>query len=64
MKMKNGPVLKIATGENNNPFYSVPVIPAPIISPKATHSTPVFKETKLYDFETLPGKTYILIADK
>jgi len=64
MKMKNGPVLKIATVENNNPFYAVPVIPAPIISPKATHTTPIIKETKLYDLDTQPVKTYILIVDK
>lgn len=64
MKMKTGTALKIANGENKNPFFAVPSIPNPIISPKATRTTPVVKETKLYDIETLPGKTYILIADK
>jgi alpha-L-fucosidase 2 len=64
LKMKNGPALKPANGGNSNPFFAVPVIPAPIISPKATQTTPVIKETKLYEFETQPGKTYILIADK
>ena len=64
MKMKNGTALKTATGENKNPFFAVPSIPSPIISAKATRTTPVIKVTKLYDIETLPGKTYILIADK
>ncbi len=63
MKMKNGSAFKLAKGENKNPFFAVPSIPKPIISPKATQSAVVTKETKLFDIETQPGKTYVLIAD-
>ncbi len=55
-------VVKIATGENKNPFYQITAIPNPIISPKATITAPEIKKTLLYDIATQAGKTYTLIA--
>ncbi|GHT19515.1 hypothetical protein FACS1894189_8360 [Planctomycetales bacterium] len=51
--------LSFATGENPNKFFQLPVIPAPIISPKADKLTPPgVKSTQDYDLTTVPGGTY------
>jgi len=62
MKLSTGTSLKKATGENTNPFYQVEETPAPIVSLKATITTPAMKETKLYDISTQAGRTYTFIA--
>jgi alpha-L-fucosidase 2 len=62
MKLNNGSTLKIAAGENINPFYKVEETPAPIISAKASVAAPVLKETMLYDLPTVAGKTYTVIV--
>ncbi len=51
-----------ATGENPNPFYQVPVIKEPIISPEAEEVDLNLRDVYLYDLETDPGKTYVLKA--
>lgn len=54
----NGGGLKMATGENTNPFYQIIATPEPILSPKAVPAAIVLKETVLYDLSTAPGKMY------
>jgi alpha-L-fucosidase 2 len=49
-----------ANGENGNPFYQLPQIKKPLISAKAKLKTVNLKNTYLYDFETKPGKNYII----
>lgn len=61
MKLNNG-VLKKATGKNTNPFYQVEETPAPIISEKATITSPEIRPTFLYDLPMQAGRTYVLIA--
>jgi alpha-L-fucosidase 2 len=55
-------VLKLATGENKNPFFQISATPDPVISPKATITSPEIKKTWLYDIATQSGKTYTLFA--
>ena len=50
-----------AKGENPNPFYIVPDIKLPLISPEARISPVKVKKNYLYDFKTEAGKEYILV---
>ena len=61
MKFSTGGSLKVATGENSNPFYQVEPTPAPIVSLTASMTIPNLKDTKLYDLKTKKGKIYILV---
>ena len=56
--------LELATGNNPNPFFKVPYVKQPIISPKATLEKLQLRKTYLYDIKTMPGKTYQLIEEK
>ncbi|WP_345161551.1 glycoside hydrolase family 95 protein [Pontibacter saemangeumensis] len=47
-----------ADGRNPNPFYQVPDVKDPLVSPKADLKGIELKETYLYDFPTEAGKTY------
>ena len=59
----NGEVnLAEAKGENINPFYQVEAIKEPLIAEKATLKGYQSPNTKLYDFNTAAGKTYIFKA--
>ncbi|RZK79969.1 MAG: glycoside hydrolase family 95 protein [Pedobacter sp.] len=51
--------LKLATGDNSNPYFQVDETPKPIISDKAKLKATGIKETLLYDFDTKPGQTII-----
>jgi alpha-L-fucosidase 2 len=51
--------LEEAKGENPNGFYSVTTIKDPLISEKAALKGYKSPETKLYDFNTAAGKTYM-----
>jgi len=62
MKFISGNALKKAMGENNNPFYSVEETPAPMISPKATITTPDLKPSFIYDITTQKGQVYTFIS--
>jgi alpha-L-fucosidase 2 len=62
MKINNDTALKKAMGENKNPFYYIEEIPAPIISPKATITTPELKESFMYDMPTQRGHVYTIIS--
>ncbi|GAB6395214.1 MAG: alpha-L-fucosidase/glycosyl hydrolase family 95 [Bacteroidales bacterium] len=56
--------LKPAEGDNPNPFYQTPVVPAPIISPQARLTPPAVPPTVLYDLPTEAGKEYFLSPAK
>ena len=62
IKLINGTALKKALGENKNPFYHVEEIPAPIISPKATITTPALKESFIYDIPSQRGQVFTIIS--
>jgi alpha-L-fucosidase 2 len=51
--------LKIAEGENQNPFYQIPGIKKPLISTKTTLKNSKLKNTFIYDIGTQPGEKYI-----
>jgi len=52
--------LEEAKGENPNPFYIVPGIKQPLISPEAKIKHVELKKSYLYDFKTEAGKEYTL----
>lgn len=52
--------LNIASGLNKNPFFEVPKVKQPLVSPKASLKGLQLKTTYLYDFKTEPGETYVL----
>lgn len=52
--------LQPAVGINNNPMYLVNAIKPPLIADRSVLKGLTFKSTKLYDFKTIPGRTYIL----
>ena len=62
MKLSTGGALKKASGKNTNLFYEVEETPAPIISQKATITSPQLKPTFLYDLPTQAGKTYTIAS--
>lgn len=53
--------LSIASGENPNPFFETPQIKPPIVSERANLNPFVSKKTYLYDIQTIPGETYVLM---
>ena len=56
--------LRVAKGENTNPFYEIPVIKSPLISPKAEKKLPKLKNTLVYDLDTQAGQKYELVVGK
>jgi alpha-L-fucosidase 2 len=62
IKLNIGTSLKNASGKNSNPFFQVEETPAPVISEKATITTPDLKPTFLYDLPTQAGKTYTFVS--
>ena len=52
-----------AKGENSNPFYQVPQIQKPMISPKGKLETVKLRKTFLYDIETKPGVGYTFVSE-
>jgi len=54
--------LKVASGNNANPFYVTPVITTPVISEKATINPPELKSTLVYDLATKVGQLYTFNA--
>lgn len=53
--------LTLAKGDNQNQFYQVPKIQEPVISDKAELKGFEVKDSFLYDIETKPGQTIVLI---
>jgi len=62
IKLNVGTSLKNASGRNLNPFFQVEETPVPVISEKATITTPDLKPTFLYDLPTQAGKTYTFVS--
>lgn len=62
LTLDDGTPLTEAVGRNENPFYHLEDIPAPIISPQANVTKPELKTTILYDIPTQPGRVYTLKA--
>jgi alpha-L-fucosidase 2 len=60
LKAESDAFLVQTKGENSHPFYKVPQIKKPLISPKAKLETVMLKNTFLYNIETVPGNAYIL----
>jgi alpha-L-fucosidase 2 len=60
---ENGTTLIQAKGGNRNPFYQVPQIKKPLISPKAKLETVRLRNTFLYDIETKPGEEYTFVSE-
>ncbi|WP_158989396.1 glycoside hydrolase N-terminal domain-containing protein [Mucilaginibacter sp. L196] len=55
--------LRAASGQNPNPLFLVNEIKEPIIADPDQLKGMTFEPTKVYDFNTLPGKTYTLVAN-
>jgi alpha-L-fucosidase 2 len=60
LKVEGNTTLIQAKDKNSNPFYMVPQIKKPLITPKAKLKTVTLRETFLYDIETEPNNEYIL----
>ena len=58
LKAEGKTSLKIAKGENQNPFYQTPEIKKPLISDKAALKNVKLKNTFIYDIETKAGEKY------
>jgi alpha-L-fucosidase 2 len=61
MKLSGTGPLKTATGKNSNPFYQTEETVPPVVSPKSNITSPLLKETMLYDIATHAGKMYTFI---
>ena len=64
LKLEGGGSMKIADGDNANPFYAVEKGAVPIISPKATITPPSLRETTVYDIPTKPGQTFHFVLQE
>jgi alpha-L-fucosidase 2 len=60
LKVQGNGTLIRAKGTNSNPFYQVPHIKKPLISPKANLQKVVIRKTYLYDLSTEAGQEYTL----
>ncbi|MBN2348793.1 MAG: glycoside hydrolase family 95 protein [Bacteroidales bacterium] len=61
LQLEDNTKLVRAKGVNSNPFYEVPQIKTPVISPQAQPGKVQLKSTYLYDLKTEPGETYLLL---
>ncbi len=60
LRLRRG--LKVAEGENPNPFYKVPSVPEPLVSEKASLILVENVPTVVYDIDTRPGREYVFVA--
>lgn len=60
LQLKGKNTLKLASRNNQNPYFEIPKIKEPIISPEAKLNEVKMKERFIYDFPTEAGKTYTL----
>jgi alpha-L-fucosidase 2 len=58
----DGTGLKVAEGENINPFFATDIIPSPVISKNATITLPELKKTFVYDLPTESGAVYQFVS--
>ncbi|MCP9768368.1 glycoside hydrolase family 95 protein [Lacihabitans sp. LS3-19] len=63
MKQNNGQAVKLATGENPNPFYFTNETAKPIVSQLSTIQVMDLKPTIVIDLATQIGKTYTFLAN-
>jgi len=63
LKAKGNALLVQVKGENINPFYQVPQIKKPLVSPKTKPETVNLRNTFLYDFKTKSGEDYVFISE-
>ncbi|MCW3088768.1 MAG: hypothetical protein JWQ78_2154 [Sediminibacterium sp.] len=61
LQLKSGK-LKAAHGDNPNRLFGIDKIAQPIVSAKAKLDDLQLKQTIVYDFDTKPGRTYILFS--
>lgn len=59
LKMAGNRGLRMASGENANPFYYVEPVATPVVSSEATVEAPSVRATLVYDVATQPGGVYI-----
>jgi alpha-L-fucosidase 2 len=64
LSFADGSAIQRATGQNTNPYYSIPEIKPPLIADPDKLSQVNIKPTLLYDFSTEKGKEYTLINKK
>jgi alpha-L-fucosidase 2 len=62
LKAEGNATLVQAQGKNSNPFYELPDIKTPLVSPKARLNTIKLRETYLYDFRAEAGREYTLVS--
>jgi alpha-L-fucosidase 2 len=62
VKLNGAIQLVEAKGENTNPFYHVESVKQPLIAQKANLKGYKSPDTQLYEFNTVPGKTYVFKA--
>ncbi|NOW96401.1 glycoside hydrolase N-terminal domain-containing protein [Mucilaginibacter sp. SG564] len=60
-ELLNNPMLKKAIGANKNTFYRITAIASPIIKKNNKDLNIKIPESHLYDFNTMPGKTYQIL---
>lgn len=58
---QKGQSLEKAEGENPNPYYQVPLIPQPLVSPEAKIEVKPQSEDYLYDLSTEAGREYLFV---
>ena len=63
LKSEGAVLLKLAKGENQNPFYQMHEVKQPFISDEATVKKIDLKNTFLYDLETQKGQEYVFLAE-
>jgi alpha-L-fucosidase 2 len=63
LKVESNAILDQAKGANNNPFYQMPHIKKPLISPKAKLETVKLRDTFLYDIKTKSGEKYTFVSE-
>jgi alpha-L-fucosidase 2 len=56
--------LSPAEGDNPNPFFRTPEIPAPLISEGVKPNPPAVKPVFEYDIPTVAGKEYVFVSQK
>jgi alpha-L-fucosidase 2 len=63
LKAAAGLQMKVAEGSNPNPFYRMPDVQPPLVSPMAKIPDLALPARYTWDFDTRPGQTYSLLSD-
>ena len=64
LKGESNATLVQAQGKNSNPFYELPDIKKPLVSPKARPNAIKLRETYLYDLRAEAGREYTLVSSE